>query len=139
MPGKGQDAAGCWQEKAGNCSVCKSRQATSMPAETGDCDARRDTGTELISAHIQKALDRSCGQQATVSRSFGPDPSVWLYGVAMCSREQESVKTPIPVLAQLSQRLTNFANVACKLYICPGSNCVRYSTCKHHVCMVTCC
>ncbi len=77
-------------------------QAAAMPTKTGNCTARRDAGTELISAHVQKALDRSCGQQATVSQSSGQDPLFWLHGAASYSREQESVKIPTPILAQLS-------------------------------------
>ncbi len=61
-----------------------------MPTKTGNCTARRDAGTQLISAHIQKAWDRSCGQQATAIQSFGQDPLFWWYGIASYSREQES-------------------------------------------------
>jgi hypothetical protein len=90
-----------------------------MSTKTDDYNARRDAGTGLISAHVQKALDRSCSQQATVSRSFGQDPMFRWYGAASYSHEQESVKIPTPVLAQPSQRLTDFAILACKLYTGP--------------------
>ena len=53
LPGKGQTAA----TPAKTCKQpqCLQKQATALPEEMG---------TELISAHVQKALDSSCGQQA---------------------------------------------------------------------------
>ena len=133
LPGKGQATAmlaetgkqlQC-QERGSSRIACKSRQTTATPAKTckqPQCLQKQATalpgemGTELISAHVQKALDSSCGQQAPVSQSFGQDASFWLYGLVSNSCEQESVKRPTPILAQLPQRLTNFAYVACKLY-----------------------
>ncbi len=106
MPAKRGRQLQCLKKQAGSCNASKSRQATAMPAKTGNCNARRDAGTELISAHLQETLGRSCNQHTTVIQSFGQDPSFWLYGVASYSCEQESV-TPIPVLAQLSQKLTD--------------------------------